>query len=385
MSNEFEQTDTIGLALSGGGFRATLFHIGSLWRLNELGFLSRLTRVTSVSGGSIISGMLGRHYTSLEFERGMATNIREIVFEPVRAFCRKNIDSWAIALGALTPRRTAADYVVDAYDRDLFKGASLQDLPNDSSGPRFIIYATSLQTGRSVRFSRPYIADYQVGRLLNPDVKLAIAVAASSAFPPVLAPLEIETDPDSWEVDSRSDLSHDQSFRRKLILADGGIYDNLGLEALTGNVRTILVSDAGGPLTPSSELSFLERSNTGIAYRTNQIVIEQTRALRRRALVANLKAKVHPGTYWGISTKIENYLDNIRLPKAMMMAGTDLTASLNNIRTRLNAFSDEEQGYLINWGYALADAAMRRHVLAPDAGIAPPRWPVPEYALGPLN
>src|SRR5437867_10449977 len=43
----------IGLALSGGGFRATLFHCGALWRLNELGYLQKLARVSSVSGGSI--------------------------------------------------------------------------------------------------------------------------------------------------------------------------------------------------------------------------------------------------------------------------------------------------------------------------------------------
>jgi len=49
---------TLGLALSGGGFRATLFHLGSLWRLNELGLLRRINIITSVSGGSIISGAL---------------------------------------------------------------------------------------------------------------------------------------------------------------------------------------------------------------------------------------------------------------------------------------------------------------------------------------
>ncbi len=52
------QTLDVGLALSGGGFRATLFHLGSLTRLNELGWLRRLDIVTSVSGGSIIAGLL---------------------------------------------------------------------------------------------------------------------------------------------------------------------------------------------------------------------------------------------------------------------------------------------------------------------------------------
>ena len=44
----------MALCLSGGGFRAMLFHTGALWRLNELGFLPILKRISSVSGGSII-------------------------------------------------------------------------------------------------------------------------------------------------------------------------------------------------------------------------------------------------------------------------------------------------------------------------------------------
>jgi NTE family protein len=47
-----------GLALSGGGSRATLFHLGTRWRPNELGFLPKLDRVSSVSGGSITAGVL---------------------------------------------------------------------------------------------------------------------------------------------------------------------------------------------------------------------------------------------------------------------------------------------------------------------------------------
>ena len=34
------------LALSGGGYRAMLFHVGALWRLNELGCLSTLKLVS---------------------------------------------------------------------------------------------------------------------------------------------------------------------------------------------------------------------------------------------------------------------------------------------------------------------------------------------------
>ena len=67
----------IGIAISGGGFRATLFHLLSLWRLNEIGYLKKIKRICSVSGGSITTGMLGHKWSNLEFnEEGTATNFK---------------------------------------------------------------------------------------------------------------------------------------------------------------------------------------------------------------------------------------------------------------------------------------------------------------------
>jgi predicted acylesterase/phospholipase RssA len=58
----------MALCLSGGGYRAMVFHVGVLWRLNEVGYLSRLQRVSSVSGGSITAGVLGLHWKDLGFD-----------------------------------------------------------------------------------------------------------------------------------------------------------------------------------------------------------------------------------------------------------------------------------------------------------------------------
>jgi predicted acylesterase/phospholipase RssA len=44
----------IGLALSGGGFRASIFHLGVIRRLEELGIMGDIDVVSTVSGGSII-------------------------------------------------------------------------------------------------------------------------------------------------------------------------------------------------------------------------------------------------------------------------------------------------------------------------------------------
>ncbi len=52
--------------LSGGGYRAMVFHVGALWRLNEVGLLSKLKRVSSVSGGSITAGSLALAWKNLD-------------------------------------------------------------------------------------------------------------------------------------------------------------------------------------------------------------------------------------------------------------------------------------------------------------------------------
>src|SRR5689334_17143491 len=83
---------TLGLALSGGGYRATLFGLGSLWRLNEAGLLGKLDRITSVSGGSILMGILAHRWQQLRFNNGRADNFEEVIAKPIRTFCGKTID-----------------------------------------------------------------------------------------------------------------------------------------------------------------------------------------------------------------------------------------------------------------------------------------------------
>src|SRR5689334_5564195 len=61
----------LGLALSGGGFRATLYHLGLIRFLRDAGILPMVTHITSVSGGSIMAAHLVLHwkrYTGTEAE-----------------------------------------------------------------------------------------------------------------------------------------------------------------------------------------------------------------------------------------------------------------------------------------------------------------------------
>lgn len=108
--------DGTGLALSGGGYRASLFGRGSLWRLNGLGLLPMLRRITSVSGGSITAGVLAARWSELNFDdNGYATNFDDIVAHRVMEFCSHTLDRKAI-LSGLVPFVSAAGIARRVYE-----------------------------------------------------------------------------------------------------------------------------------------------------------------------------------------------------------------------------------------------------------------------------
>src|SRR2546422_550218 len=93
------------LCLSGGGFRAALFHLGALRRLNELGVLSRVSVMSSVSGGSILNGVVAANWSSLSrVDRGVLQDFDEQVARPVREFCRSDLRTPLIIGQRLNPR-----------------------------------------------------------------------------------------------------------------------------------------------------------------------------------------------------------------------------------------------------------------------------------------
>ena len=361
---------SIGLALSGGGYRATLFSLGSLWRLNDAALLVKLDRVTSVSGGSILMGVLAHRWRQLQFNGGHATNFAEVIAEPVRAFCSQTIDIGAGIAGLLVPFKTPGDFLADRYRKDLFGETTIKELPvADANNPKFIFYATNMQTGRSFRFRQDMIADYKLGVSRTTDVPLAVAVAASSAFPPIFSPVVLKTDPAKWTEGSA--LPNLEPLRKRIVLADGGVYDNMGLESLINNVDIVLVSDAGAPFEIKERPAEDEIFQLG---RVRDILIDQTRALRKRWLISELDAGRKHGAYWGIGTCMSSYAATSR-----MTGDSGVSDALEHVPTRLSSFDAERQGHLINWGYALCDVSLRTRV-----GLSVPMaaaWPVPESPI----
>ena len=183
-----------------------LFHVGALYRLNEIGLLPKIARIASVSGGSIAAGALGARWGELDFDQsGVATNFGEAVAIPLYGLAGKFIDLPAGIL-RLIPGVWSANVAARLYDLFLFNGRTLQHLPQY---PQFVFNATSLQTGVLWRFAKDYAAEYRVGEWASPNLKIALAVGASAAFPPYLSPLRIFPPPGAIKALPGPDLSRE--------------------------------------------------------------------------------------------------------------------------------------------------------------------------------
>jgi NTE family protein len=344
-----------------------LFHAGALWRLNEVGWLNRIDRVSAVSGGSITAGMLALAWGSLDFdEHGCARGLIDQVVAPLRRLASHTIDVRAVIAGAFE-HGSIADHAARSYREHLFGDATLSELP---AHPIFIFNATSMQSGELFRFTRDYVADWRVGRVNDVGLPLANAVAASAAFPPFLSPEVIDLQARQW---TQTGELTDPAYRQKAVLADGGVYDNLGLEAAWKRCKTVLVSDAGGHMAddPDPHKDWPE-----LMARVLQVIDNQVRDLRKRECVTGYTTGDRKGAYWGIRADIANYgVEDV------LGAPFEQTTALAHTPTRLGSLDEGRQQRLINWGYAICDAALRAHV--PPPPDPPSGFPYPDARVGP--
>ena len=358
-----ERTNEIGLALSGGGFRATLFHLGAAWRLNELSLLGAIDRISAVSGGSLLSGLIAVRWHRLDLRSGVAANFQQEIAQPIWDLCGLNLDVRVALLSVLLRGNLLPHY----YRKHLVGNQTLQDMPDS---PEFIFNAAHLQTGRNWTFSKAAMRTYKLGIIERPRIGLATVLAASSAFPPVFPPVVLKLDPSDFQRSEYSDLFDREDLKRKVSLTDGGVYDNLGVHSIS-TFGTLLVSDASGPLEATLG-SLPMRAMFHRSMRPIQIAVEQARALRRRDTLRKLQSDDKRGAWWAVGTRIQDY------PVESPFGVTEgWRTTLESTRTRLNSFSEEERARMINWGYLQCDLSVRSYYLR---GADPPSsLPYPDY------
>lgn len=395
------QTGKLGIALSGGGFRAALFHIGVLARLAQQDMLRHVALISTVSGGSIIGAayylkvkqlLEGRRADGLqpsaagfrklvqelesEFLVAMQVNLRMMTFadqrENVRMLASKTSPTHRV--GDLFNSHFFLPITGKAENllRDLpIQSEALARSPADHGGaqqvavPKLIINTTALNTGHLFQFTGAYIGEPSVssvtgGTATMPQLKrlymddpeltqkqrarlgrisLGEAVAASCCVPGLLDPLPLE------------ELYQDAAGRDVVVrLVDGGVFDNQGLVSLFEEGCThFICSDASDLLRWQSSPADVIHA---VAMRANDIMMDRIRIEVMQEL------QQRNGGNFAVFT--------LGAADGSEIFGEDaprFLQSLQSIRTDLDAFSDIEAWSLMYHGYAVS----KRHLYAGDA------------------
>lgn len=356
------------LCLSGGGFRAAIFHLGALQRLHERAVLRELDVISSVSGGSIASAWLATSYlrqrtSPAEHFRDWCDRIdfQADVVEPFRKIAGRDLRSLPVLLTVpwnwLWPS-ARVDLLRRGYSAFL-GGVALGDLP---SSPRFVFCATNLTFGVNWEFSRRRAGDFQSGYLRqHGHITLAAAVAASSCFPPLFGPLRFPASAADFSGGGYRGFDGDR-LRGRVELSDGGVYDNMGMEPAIKNCSEILVSDAGAPFAFVAGQHYFRRLLRYAGVVGNQAVL-----LRKRLFFRGRNAGEFAGAYWNLTDRSDAGAAGYSLGLCSELMG--------RIRTDLDRFTSAEFGILVNHGYFSCEDGMSAAGSTPAA-----RWPFPDFS-----
>ncbi|MGW0839021.1 patatin-like phospholipase family protein [Streptomyces sp. NPDC002787] len=267
----------VALALSGGGFRATLSSLGFIRLLADTGLLRNLRYSSSVSGGSIANGCLATTWPALRDRDFAPQAVDELVIAPVvdqvsshslkRALLR---DVWR-TLGPTTRTDLLAGHLDDWF----FDRTELEHLDPQV---RWIVNAANQTTGVRFTFERDVYGDYTIGlaRTTGTGLRLSRAVSASAAVPGAFPPVVLDASPFPCGT-------------HRPALLDGGTYDNTGLEAVDSDTyrHTFLcVLNSGGLLRPGMYGRVPVIRDLA---RANSLLYRQSTTLRTRAMIERFK------------------------------------------------------------------------------------------------
>ena len=425
----------VGLALSGGGFRASFYHLGVLARLAELDLLRHVEVLSCVSGGSIVGACYwlalrrrlidpkpldGEDYIGLV--KDVMARFLSAVETDIRAAVQPSIPSviWRLLSGekgAMDPERTAQALEEHFYGplMDGKKPIYMHDLPftpadhkesltgsrdfhpgkhnwlREHKVPVLVLNATTVNTGHAWQFTPTWMGEspwaiheaadsierlewswYEPGA--GWKMELGRAVAASACVPFAFAPLKI------------GEAYKDVHLR----LVDGGVHDNQGTVSLLAlNCNALLVSDACGQLALEAKPMSGLKGLGSYALRSMDTLMERVRLANYSDLAARKRAGLLRDLIF-IHMKAGLDADTIRLPfsqesyelqrERLSPSGIrkEFQKALSEIRTDLDAFTPEESHALMACGYQMAASGLRRNKGALAALAAKPRpasWP----------
>ena len=369
----------IALALSGGGVRATVFHLGVLARLARQSLLENITFLSTVSGGSLAGALVwacsGSAWPGSDvFLRRTVPTARRLLL--AHALDRAYLKYMPCFPWVLRHGRAAA--LAKALQKRWSLSGLLSDLPDS---PRWIINATCYESGKNWRFMKKRMGDYVTGYVASPRLPIASAVAASSAFPGLVGALKLRTSRLEWfTFDNGRQRAHAPQFAT-LTLWDGGVYDNLGVEALfkpgdayRDGFDFLIVADASARLGAETRRLCAPK-------RLLSIATDQVRGIRARAVVSHLQANPDAGVYLRIGNTHEYIYSEAGRAGMVERLGADAlnTAEVReaaSVGTTLRKCTRREYDLLFAHGYQVADATLSAYcgnAFEPMPLDAPPR------------
>lgn len=375
----------LGLALSGGGFRATLYHLGVVRYLRDSGHLGNVTDIASVSGGTILAAHLVLHwdrYTGDDEAFASAADevVRFVQFDVRNHIVRRLPLLFALRLFGKLARWETSHLTPNAvlercYRDQLYGDTCLYELPNN---PRLHILATNVSDGVMSVFNKDGLFMQERGPFGEMEFRHVAArmasiprvVGASSAFPGFFPPVDIT----AADLGVREGQFPTESF------TDGGVYDNLGIRAFAwlkeeiGEFDNVLVSDAGKPFQVLSDRSL---GFVGQSIRASDILWDRVWQLERENF----------GQQQGFSfLPITEIVSEEEDPNAQHAV---VQMEVQSIRTDLDSFSDYEINALVRHGYEVTRKICGQIGLAAEREIKPGRpwgpcaddWGTAEFGL----
>jgi predicted acylesterase/phospholipase RssA len=366
----------LGLALSGGGFRATLFHLGVVRFLRDAGALRDVTDITAVSGGSILAAHLVLNWDQYigdeqRFAEAAAQIVKFVQFDVRNHIVRRLPMLYVFGgLAKLMPGRprvlTANAILERYYSQFLYGDRCLYELPER---PSLHILATNVSNGGLSVFSREGLFIQQRADAGAPEFErtsgqmaaIARIVCASSAFPGFFPPVAIRA----------ADLGVREGRFPTEWFTDGGVYDNLGMRAFSWlkqqNVEfdQVLVSDAGKPFQVLSNAAL---GVIGQSVRATDILWDRVGQLERETFGSA------PGfLFIPIAARVDRESDPTALHPVVQ-------AEVQSIRTDIDRFTPTEINALAMHGYEVARKVYRDHFRTANGPVpdTPPWAPIPE-------
>ena len=320
----------IGLTLSGGGFRATVFHLGVLARLAEENRLEDISFLSTVSGGSLCGALV---FAQNEMQWPTSRQYIEKIIPQARKLLttydlEQNI-IWRVLRNPLRILETRGDDLGALIGARWRLRGKLRELPPH---PRWLINATCYETGRNWRFEQCLMGDNIFGYSFDPEIPLRDAVASSCGFPGLIGALTLKTNKAKWFqfVDPTVIASSDQAQLRQspstpmqplfsqVHLWDGGVFDNMGLEGVMDGINGwhhgidfLIASDANSPVKTETYrigMNAMMRIIVGV-------MMEQVLALRKTQVAERTMHHSDQGTFVSITSSAKRILAGSSQPE----------------------------------------------------------------------